>query len=574
MKKAANRKRPAVNKVYYIYVGILAVLFFIFHTIPFLKGVFYSFTDWRGYGDWNFVGLRNYLHMFVDADTGNAYIFTFKFAVITTILVNVISLVLACALNAKIKFKNTIKAFYFLPYMLGSLIVGFIFNYIFANLIPELGKTLGIEALSVNILGTNSAMWGIIAVSLWIGCAFNTLIYIAGLQSIDTDVYEAADLGGATGFKRFSKITFPLLAPSFTINMVLSAKGYLMVYDQIMAMTDGGPGTATTSIAVLIYKKGFGGGQFAYQSANAVVLFIVVVLISVFQLRVLEKREEVRMKQGVAKVKERYNWPVTILLIIGIVLIILLPLYMALMIAIKDPSDMNNVLALPRKLRLQNFADAWVMTDFPRKFFNTTFITVINLFFTLITNSFAAYAITRNRKKSKFLSVMYYYFISAMFIPFQVIMLPLVVQANAFHLDNIYGITFLYVIFGLPMNTFLYTGAIKAIPEALDEAAMIDGANPIQIFSRVIFPVLKPTTATVAILSFMWTWNDFSMPLVLLSDESQQTLQLAQYVFKSQFSVDYNLAFASYLLVLAPVLIVYIFCQKWIMNGVVAGAVK
>ena len=101
-----------------------------------------------------------------------------------------------------------------------------------------------------------------------------------------------ADLDGATGLKRFSKITFPLLAPSFTINMVLSAKGYLMVYDQIMAMTDGGPGTATTSIAVLIYKKGFGGGQFAYQSANAVVLFIVVVLISVFQLRILEKREE------------------------------------------------------------------------------------------------------------------------------------------------------------------------------------------------------------------------------------------------------------------------------------------
>ena len=256
MKNKAPRKKPAVNRVYYIYVGILAVLFFTFHTIPFLKGVMYSFTDWRGYGEWNFVGLRNYIHMFSDVDTGNAYLFTFKFAVITTILVNVISLILACALNAKIKFKNTIKA------------------------------------LSVNILGTNYAIWGIVAVSLWIGCAFNTLIYIAGLQSIDTDVYEAADLDGATGLKRFSKITFPLLAPSFTINMVLSAKGYLMVYDQIMAMTDGGPGTSTTSIAVLIYKKGFGGGQFAYQSANAVMLFVVVVLISVFQLRVLEKREE------------------------------------------------------------------------------------------------------------------------------------------------------------------------------------------------------------------------------------------------------------------------------------------
>ena len=279
MKNKAPRKKPAVNRVYYIYVGILAILFFTFHTIPFLKGVMYSFTDWRGYGDWNFVGLRNYIHMFSDVDTGNAYLFTFKFAVITTILVNVISLILACALNAKIKFKFTIIAFYFLPYMLGSLI-------------PQLGKGLGIKALSVNILGTNHAIWGIVAVSLWIGCAFNTLIYIAGLQSIDTDVYEAADLDGATGFKRFSKITFPLLAPSFTINMVLSAKGYLMVYDQIMAMTEGGPGTSTTSIAVLIYKKGFGGGQFAYQSANAVMLFVVVVLISVFQLRVLEKREE------------------------------------------------------------------------------------------------------------------------------------------------------------------------------------------------------------------------------------------------------------------------------------------
>ena len=185
------------------------------------------------------------------------------------------------------------------PFMTGAgdlAVSGFpcfeIFNYIFANLIPDLGKSLGISVLSSNILGTNHAIWGIIAVAVWTGCAFNTLIYISGLQSIDTDVYEAAALDGATGIRRFTKITFPLLAPSFTINMVLSAKGYLMVYDQIMAMTDGGPGTATTSIAVLIYKKGFGGGQFAYQSANAVTLFIVVVLISIFQLRILEKREE------------------------------------------------------------------------------------------------------------------------------------------------------------------------------------------------------------------------------------------------------------------------------------------
>jgi raffinose/stachyose/melibiose transport system permease protein len=286
------RKKLKVNLVFYIFVGVMAALFFTFHTIPFIRGVLYSFTDWKGYGSWNFVGLRNYLHMFEDTDTKSAYLFTAKFAIITTILVNVISLILACALNAKIKFKNTLKAMYFLPYMLGTLIVGFIFNYIFANLIPIVGKAMEIGVLSTNILGTEHAMWGIIVVTVWCSCPFNTLIYIAGLQSIDTDVYEAADMDGATGFKRFTKITFPLLAPSFTVNMVLSAKGYLMVYDQIMAMTDGGPGTTTTSIAVLIYKKGFGGGQFAYQSANAVVLFLVVVIVSVLQLRFLEKREE------------------------------------------------------------------------------------------------------------------------------------------------------------------------------------------------------------------------------------------------------------------------------------------
>lgn len=264
----------------------------------------------------------------------------------------------------------------------------------------------------------------------------------------------------------------------------------------------------------------------------------------------------------------------TILLIVLAVVFILGPLYIAVLIAIKDPSEMTNVLSFPKKLRLQNFVDAWVMTDYPRKFMNTLFITVVNLIFTILTNSMVAYAITRNKDKSKLFSLAYYYFVSAMFIPFNVIMLPLVKQASAFHMDNIMGITFLYIIFGLPMNIFLYSGFVKSIPVALDEAAYIDGATPFQTFYRIIFPLMKPMSATVAILSFMWTWNDFSMPLVLLSEEKYQTLQLAQYVFKGQFNTEYNLAFASYLLVLIPILLVYVFCQKWIIEGVTNGAVK
>lgn len=222
---------------------------------------------------------------------GQTYGFTIKFALCATVLVNVLSLALACGLNAKIKFKNTIKAIYFLPYILGTLIIGFVFNFIFGNVIPLWGQKLGIEALSTNILGTNQAWLGILFVTVWQAMAFNTLIYLSGLQTVDRSVYEAADLDGATGLKRFIKITFPLIAPFFTINMVLSVKNFLMAFDQIMAMTGGGPGTSTTSISVLIYKRGFDGGQFAYQSANAVILFLIIAGISIFQLKVLEKRE-------------------------------------------------------------------------------------------------------------------------------------------------------------------------------------------------------------------------------------------------------------------------------------------
>lgn len=270
----------------------MAILFFMFHTIPFLQGVFYSFTDWKGYGDWNLVGLRNYLHIFSDKNVYSAYLFTFKLAISATILVNVIGLLIACGLNAKIKCRNALKAIYFIPYMLGTLIISFVFKFIFSNIVPTIGKHLGVEALSVNILGTNNAWLGLLFVTVWQSLAFTVLIYLSGLQTVDQDVYEAANLDGAVGFKRFRKITFPLIAPFFTINMVLSARGFLMAFDQVMAMTDGGPGTLTTTISVLIYKRGFSGGQFAYQSANAVLMFIVIVVISIIQLKVLDKREE------------------------------------------------------------------------------------------------------------------------------------------------------------------------------------------------------------------------------------------------------------------------------------------
>ncbi|RTE10158.1 carbohydrate ABC transporter permease [Paenibacillus whitsoniae] len=269
------------------------LLFFAFHTFPALEGIYYAFTNWDGYSDsYNYVGFKNFIGLFQDDNVIHSYLFTFKYAIVVTILINVISLLIALGLNSRIKYRNFFRGIYFLPNVLGVLIVGYIFNYIFANIIPKWGEKLGSEFLSTNILGNEQWAWiGIVIVAVWQGIAFNTILYLSGLQTIPQDIYEASNLDGAGKWKTFWKITFPLISSFFTINMVLAMKGSLMVFDQIVALTGGGPGRATQSIAFLIYQGGFQGGEFAYQSANAVIYFIVIVVISVLQLKFLQSRE-------------------------------------------------------------------------------------------------------------------------------------------------------------------------------------------------------------------------------------------------------------------------------------------
>lgn len=281
------------KKAFYAMTIPAVVLFFIFHTLLFFQGIFYSFTNSKGYGAWKFVGLKNYIALFHDKDIWTTYGFTFKFAILTTIIVNIISLAIAVGLNSKIKFKNTLKGIYFMPNILSALIVSFIFNYIFGHIVPNIGNALHIEVLSKSILGNEHLAWlGIVFVASWTSVAFNTIIYLSGLQTVDQDVYEACEIDGAGAWRRFKDVTFPLIAPFFTINMVLCMKGFLQVFDQIIGLTGGGPGTATQSITYIIWDGGLNRGALAYQSADAVIYFIIIVAVTLVQFRFLEKREE------------------------------------------------------------------------------------------------------------------------------------------------------------------------------------------------------------------------------------------------------------------------------------------
>lgn len=288
MRKINERKRTYLL----ITIPILA-LFICFNTVPLIRGFIYSFTNFKGFGDYDWVGLRNYVDLFSDPRVGSSYWFTFRLAVVSTIVTNVISLILALGLNSKIKAKSFFRGAYFIPNVLGALVVGYIFNYFFTYILPELGKMMGSGALSSSMLSNTKTAWiAIVVVCAWQAIAMNTIIYISGLQTVPEDVYEAGSLDGATGWKKFKHLTFPLIVPFFTINMVLCIKNFLMVFDQIMALTKGGPAQSTESISYLIYNNGMSGGQFGFQSANAVIFFIVIVLISVAQMSISARKEE------------------------------------------------------------------------------------------------------------------------------------------------------------------------------------------------------------------------------------------------------------------------------------------
>ena len=271
------------------------------------------------------------------------------------------------------------------------------------------------------------------------------------------------------------------------------------------------------------------------------------------------------------------NVLVTVLLFLGC-LTILFPLYMAIIIAFKNPSEMTNdvagALAFPSSWKLDNFKEAMEVTNFWHTLGNSLLITIATIVLALLIHSLAGYVIGRNMARKKGYRFIYFYIVSGMFVPFAILMMPLVKETAILGLDNRLGVILLYLVFYMPINVMLYSGYLKNIPLAMEEAAEIDGASAWKTYWTVIFPMMKPMHATVAVLTALGTWNDVMTPLVIMSGTKGTTLPLAQLNFQTQFGTNYNLAFASYLLALIPILIFYVICQKQILNGVANGAVK
>jgi raffinose/stachyose/melibiose transport system permease protein len=277
--------RPRVNRTFYLFLLPTLVLFTLCITLPAIMGITFSFTDSVGFGEFQFIGLTNYVALFSDPAIRSSYLFTIGFALVTVLLVNLLAFLLAVGLTAKIRGKIALRAAFVLPMVISGIVIAYVFNFLFSNSLPQLGQAVGITALEQSLLANPDLAWvTIVIVTAWQAIPSALLIYIAGILSIPAEVYEAASMDGASPMRRLVSITLPLVAGYVVINLVIGFKNFLNAYDIIVGLTNGGPGTATRSVAMTIFS-GFTGGDYAYQMANATIFFLIAVVLAVIQLR-------------------------------------------------------------------------------------------------------------------------------------------------------------------------------------------------------------------------------------------------------------------------------------------------
>lgn len=288
--KGALRERKITMALFTI-PGI--VLYSFFFIMPIVLGVYYSMTDWNGISPkYNFIGLKNYMAIFKNKRFAKSLIFNLKYSLILIIAIVVLGIVLALLLNQKIKGRSFFRSMYFVPAILSGLTVGLIFNQIFYKILPVIGTALNSEVFSRNILANaDLAMYGVLFVHIWQGVALPTLLFLAGLQTIPEELYEAAALDGASALQRFQKITMPFLIPTLSVVLVLTLKQGLMVFDYIKSLTEGGPGGSTESLAMLIYNHGFVENMYSYSIAEAFVSGLIICFLSVIQISISNKKK-------------------------------------------------------------------------------------------------------------------------------------------------------------------------------------------------------------------------------------------------------------------------------------------
>ncbi|RKP51512.1 sugar ABC transporter permease [Cohnella endophytica] len=277
-----------------VFVGPALLVYAAIMVLPLLLGIYYSFSDWNGVSshiDW--VGLKNYKTIFTDdPGFGRSFWFTARFTVSVVIISNAIGFAIAYVLSKPLKTRNMLRTVFFMPNVLGGLLLGFIWQFIFTRSFSAIGQATDIGFFNLSWLGTEAtAFWALVIVSVWQGAGYLMVIYIAGLTNVPSDMLEAASIDGATGMQTLRHIVLPLIMPAVTICLFLSISWAFKSFDLNFSLTQGGPYKSTESVAMNIYYEAFKSNRYGLGTAKAVIFFVVVTVITMIQLSMTKKKE-------------------------------------------------------------------------------------------------------------------------------------------------------------------------------------------------------------------------------------------------------------------------------------------
>ncbi|VWL84987.1 carbohydrate ABC transporter permease [Oceanivirga miroungae] len=285
------KKIKSKNLFFYLFILPCVVSLTMVVVIPLIYGVYYSFTSWNGITTPSFIGLGNYIKVFSDKEFLNSLWFTTKFAVLSVIIINFLGLSLALLVTQEFKGTNLLRTIFFMPNLIGGLILGFIWQFIFIEVFYGVGEKIGFEFLKAWLSTTKTGFWGLIILTSWQMAGYIMIIYIAYLETVPKDLLEAAEIDGANSWQKFRNVTFPLVAPAFTVSMFLTLSNSFKLYDQNLSLTNGGPYNSTQMVAMNIYNTAFAENKMAYAQSKAIVFFIIITVISLTQVWYNRRKE-------------------------------------------------------------------------------------------------------------------------------------------------------------------------------------------------------------------------------------------------------------------------------------------
>ena len=287
------RKARSLKK-FMKFAALPLAIFTVVLVVPFVNGFYYTFTDWDGFKVDKFVGFSNYAESFADPKFWTTLRFTGLFVIVSLVLVNVVAFGLALIVTANLRSRNLLRTLFFVPNLVGGVVLGVIWQFIFNSAIVALANKYDWELFKQSWLqDTNKAFWALIIVTVWQSSGYMMIVYITGLVSIENDVLEASQIDGASPLRTLFAIKIPLMAQAFTIALFLTLRGGFMAYDVNVALTEGGPFRTTELISLHIFQDAFGEGNFGTGQSKAVIMFIVVALAALVQVTI-SKRYEVQ----------------------------------------------------------------------------------------------------------------------------------------------------------------------------------------------------------------------------------------------------------------------------------------